>query len=162
MSGIRDGENRREQFARRWKIILGTARSYLAAGYRSLRPKESDIVIQMHYSAMLELEILPMSTSNALIQTRIDPAIKEEAAAVLDAIGLTISDAVRILLTRTAKEGALPFELTHNPAAYDAWFRAKVQEALEDIRPAVPDDTVKARFAKRRATARRKAEGREP
>jgi len=103
-----------------------------------------------------------MSSSNSLIQTRIDPEVKEQAAAVLENVGLTISDAVRILLTRTAKEGALPFELTHNQAAYDAWFRAKVQEALEDMRPAIPHDAVKTRFAKRRAAALRKAEGHEP
>jgi DNA-damage-inducible protein J len=98
------------------------------------------------------------STSNSLVQTRIDPAVKEQAATVLEAMGLTISDAVRILLTRTAKEGALPFELTHNSAAHDAWFHSKVQEALEDLRPAIPQDEVEARFAKRRATALRKAE----
>ena len=46
--------------------------------------------------------------ANALVQTRIDAAVKERAAAVLDNMGLTISDAVRILLTRVAKEGALP------------------------------------------------------
>lgn len=98
-----------------------------------------------------------MSSSNSLIQARIDPEVKEQAAAVLESVGLTISDAVRILLTRTAKEGALPFELTHNRAAYDDWFRAKVQEALADMRPAVPHDDVKARFAKRRTAALRKA-----
>lgn len=47
--------------------------------------------------------------ASALVQTRIDPAIKERAAAVLEELGMTVSDAVRILLTRTAKEGALPF-----------------------------------------------------
>jgi DNA-damage-inducible protein J len=98
------------------------------------------------------------STGNSLIQTRIDPAVKEQAAAVLEAMGLTISDAVRILLTRTAKEGCLPFELTHNAAAHDAWFCSKVQEALEDLRPPIPQDEVEARFAKRRAAALRKAE----
>lgn len=45
-----------------------------------------------------------------LVQTRIDPAIKEEAAAVLATIGLTVSDAVRLMLTRVAREKALPFE----------------------------------------------------
>jgi DNA-damage-inducible protein J len=94
--------------------------------------------------------VIAMST-NALVQTRIDPAVKERAAAVLDQLGMTVSDAVRILLTRTANEGALPFALTQNSAEYDAWFRAKVQEALEDLRPAIPHDEVKARFAKRRA-----------
>ena len=103
-----------------------------------------------------------MAGSNSLVQNRIDPEVKEQAAAVLENVGLTISDAVRILLTRTAKEGALPFELTHDREAYDAWFRAKVQEALEDMRPAVPHDEVKAGFAKRRAVALRKGGGRKP
>ncbi len=103
-----------------------------------------------------------MSTGNSLIQTRINPEVKEQAAAVLENVGLTISDAVRILLTRTAKEGALPFELIHDQAAYDAWFRAKVQEAIEDMRPPLPHDEVKTLFAKRRAAAVRKAERGEP
>lgn len=101
-----------------------------------------------------------MSSNNSLVQTRIDPEVKEQAAAVLERVGLTISDAVRILLTRTAKEGALPFELTRDQAAYDAWFRTKVQEALEDMRPAVSHDKVKSRFAERRSAALRKTEGR--
>ncbi|GAA0543443.1 DNA-damage-inducible protein J [Rhizomicrobium palustre] len=100
-----------------------------------------------------------MSSSNSLIQARIDPEVKEQAAAVLEGVGLTISDAVRILLTRTAKEGALPFELIHDKTAHDAWFKAKVREALEDMRPALPNDEVKARFVRRRAAALRKAEG---
>ena len=49
--------------------------------------------------------------SNQLVQTRIDGAIKEEAAVVLAAMGLTVSDAVRMLLTRVAQDKALPFEL---------------------------------------------------
>ena len=40
--------------------------------------------------------------SNALVQTRIDADVKEKATAVLENMGLTVSDAVRILLTRTA------------------------------------------------------------
>jgi DNA-damage-inducible protein J len=48
-------------------------------------------------------------TTNALVQTRIDKEIKEEAAHVLKAIGLTVSDAVRLLLTRIATEHAMPF-----------------------------------------------------
>lgn len=48
--------------------------------------------------------------ANALVQTRIDGAVKEEAAAVLAAMGLTVSDAVRLMLTRVAREKALPFE----------------------------------------------------
>lgn len=48
--------------------------------------------------------------ANALVQTRIDKAIKEQAAAALALAGLTVSDAVRLMLTRVAREGALPFE----------------------------------------------------
>ncbi len=94
--------------------------------------------------------------ASALVQTRIDPAVKERAAAVLGELGITVSDAVRILLTRTANEGALPFALVQNSAEHDAWFRAKVQEALDDMRPGVPHAKVKTRFAKRRAEALRK------
>ena len=48
--------------------------------------------------------------ANALVQARIDATVKEEAAAVLAAMGLTLSDAVRLLLTRVARENALPFD----------------------------------------------------
>ena len=48
--------------------------------------------------------------ANSLVQTRINSEIKEEAATVLRAIGLTVSDAVRLMLTRVAHEKALPFE----------------------------------------------------
>lgn len=96
--------------------------------------------------------------ANALIQTRIDAVVKEQAAEVLDSMGLTVSDAVRILLTRVAKEGALPVGLTADPVAHDAWFRAKVQEAIDDPRPAIPHDQVEAYFAKRRSTTLRRIE----
>ena len=45
-----------------------------------------------------------------LVQARIDGAIKQEASAVLAAMGLTVSDAVRLLLTKVAQDKALPFE----------------------------------------------------
>ena len=48
--------------------------------------------------------------ANALVQTRINGAVKDEAAAVLATMGLTVSDAVRIMLTRVAHDKALPFE----------------------------------------------------
>lgn len=48
--------------------------------------------------------------ANAVVRARVNEDIKEEAAAVLEAMGLTVSDAFRIMLTRIAKEKALPFE----------------------------------------------------
>lgn len=95
--------------------------------------------------------------ANALVQTRIDADVKDRATAVLENMGLTVSDAVRILLTRTANEGALPLELISNSEAHDAWFRSKVLQALADNRPDVADEEVEARFVERRAAALRKA-----
>lgn len=48
--------------------------------------------------------------ANQLVQARISADIKQEAAAVLEAMGLTVSDAVRLLLTKVAREHALPFD----------------------------------------------------
>lgn len=47
--------------------------------------------------------------ANDYVRARIDPAIKREAAAVLAGMGLTVSDACRMLLTRVAYERRLPF-----------------------------------------------------
>jgi len=49
-------------------------------------------------------------SANTVVRARIDEHIKEEAAAVLATMGLTVSDAFRIMLTRIAREKALPFE----------------------------------------------------
>ena len=49
--------------------------------------------------------------ATAFVRARIDEAIKDEAAEVLAEMGLTVSDVVRMTLTRVAKERALPFEL---------------------------------------------------
>jgi DNA-damage-inducible protein J len=48
--------------------------------------------------------------ANTVVRARIDEHIKEEAAVVLAAMGLTVSDAVRLLLTKVAREHALPFD----------------------------------------------------
>jgi DNA-damage-inducible protein J len=83
-----------------------------------------------------------MVTKTSMLHIRVNTQVKIEAAEKLARFGLTVSDAVRILLTRVAVEGALPVELTTDPTIYDAWFRAKVQEALQDTRPGIPHDQV--------------------
>ena len=50
-----------------------------------------------------------MST-NTVVRARIDEGIKKEATIVLSEIGLTVSDAFRMLLIRIAREKVLPFE----------------------------------------------------
>jgi DNA-damage-inducible protein J len=49
-------------------------------------------------------------TNNTVVRARIDAHVKEEAAAVLATIGLTVSDAFRLMMMRIAKDKALPFE----------------------------------------------------
>lgn len=70
--------------------------------------------------------------ANQLVQARIDGAIKEEAAAVLATMGLTVSDAVRLLLTRVAREHALPFD----PLVPNAVTVAAMKEARAGNLPA--------------------------
>ena len=47
---------------------------------------------------------------NSVVRARINGQIKVEAEAVLASIGLTVSDAFRMMMMRIAKEKALPFE----------------------------------------------------
>ncbi len=48
--------------------------------------------------------------ANSVVRARIDERIKEEAEAVLASIGLTASDAFRMMMIRIAREKSLPFE----------------------------------------------------
>ena len=64
--------------------------------------------------------------ANAVVRARIDEHIKEEAATVLATMGLTVSDAFRIMLTRVAREKALPFEpLVPNADTIEAMKQAR-------------------------------------
>lgn len=78
-----------------------------------------------------------------LVQVRIDEAVTEEAAAVLAAMGLTVSGALRLLLTKVAHEKALPFApLVPNAATIEAMREARrgnlpqfasVEDLLDDL-----------------------------
>lgn len=82
--------------------------------------------------------------NSSMIHVRVDDELKAAAANTLAGCGLSISDAVRILLTRVTAEGGLPAGLTADPEAHDAWFRARVHEALADNRPTIPHEQVMA------------------
>ena len=92
-------------------------------------------------------------SKSGLIQARIEEDIKEAATAVLRRVGLSISDVMRIVVTRTAKEGAVPPGLLVDEAAYDAWFKERVRKAMESTAPRIPNEDVSAHFAQRRAAA---------
>ena len=49
--------------------------------------------------------------SDTVIRARIDGRVKERAAKILADMGLSVSDAIRLLLIRVAAEKALPFEI---------------------------------------------------
>ncbi|MGO9517485.1 MAG: type II toxin-antitoxin system RelB/DinJ family antitoxin [Candidatus Korobacteraceae bacterium] len=46
-----------------------------------------------------------------MVHIRVDQKVKQKAAKTLEAMGISISDAVRMLLVRVAAEQALPFEV---------------------------------------------------
>jgi DNA-damage-inducible protein J len=52
--------------------------------------------------------------TNAVVRSRISADVKDKATAVLEKMGLTVSDVMRIVLTRVANENALPFDLQPN------------------------------------------------
>lgn len=52
-----------------------------------------------------------MSTADTYVRARIDASTKERAASALEAMGLSISDAIRLLMLRVADERRLPFEV---------------------------------------------------
>ncbi len=51
------------------------------------------------------------SPADAVVRARIDTATKERAAAALEAMGLSISDAIRLLMVRIAEEQRFPFDV---------------------------------------------------
>ena len=66
-------------------------------------------------------------TESSVVRARIDEPIKAEAAAVLATMGLTVSDAFRMMMIRIAREKALPFE----PLVPNAETVAAMREARE-------------------------------
>ena len=52
-----------------------------------------------------------MTTADTYVRARIDTKTKERASDALEAMGLTISDAIRLLMLRVADERRLPFDV---------------------------------------------------
>lgn len=66
-----------------------------------------------------------LMAATEMVHVRVDKRVKAQAAKTLSAMGLSVSDAVRVLLTRVAAEKALPFEVRVPNAAT----KAAMQEA---------------------------------
>jgi DNA-damage-inducible protein J len=74
---------------------------------------------------------------NTIVRARIDGQVKAEAAAVLASIGLTVSDAFRLLMIRIAKDKALPFEpLVPNAETIEAMKAARHGDLIKVGSPA--------------------------
>jgi DNA-damage-inducible protein J len=65
--------------------------------------------------------------ATAMIHVRVDEKMKARAEKALSAMGLSVSDAVRVLLTRVAVEKAIPFEVR----VPNATTRAAMKEARQ-------------------------------
>ena len=50
-------------------------------------------------------------SSNAVVRARIDSDTKARATEALHAMGLSVSDAIRLLLVRVAEERRMPFDV---------------------------------------------------
>ena len=72
-------------------------------------------------------------SANAVVRARIDERVRAEAAAVLDTMGLTVSDAFRMMMKRIAAEKALPF----SPLVPNAETIAAMEEHLHGPLPRV-------------------------
>ena len=71
--------------------------------------------------------------ATGMVHIRVDQKVKAKAAKTLATMGLTVSDAVRLLLTLIASEQALPFEVRvpnrETKAAIAAGERGEVSRA---------------------------------
>ncbi len=78
--------------------------------------------------------------TTTMIHVRVEERTKKEAAEALEAMGLSISDAVRVLLTRIAAEKQFPFTLR----APNAETRAAMEEArtISQVRFTTPDELI--------------------
>ena len=88
--------------------------------------------------------------TTATIQATVDATLKDQASAVLAEIGMTVEDAVRLLLTQVVEQQDLPVSLYRadpnipgSPpyheigegkrfASYDDWFRSEVEAGIRE------------------------------
>lgn len=80
-----------------------------------------------------------MAATTTMIHVRVDEKTKAQATKALTAMGLSISDAVRVLLMRVAAEKRLPFDIKV-PNAQTRAAMAEADELLRRARFATADE----------------------
>lgn len=70
----------------------------------------------------------------SIIRSRIDPEIKEQAIMILESMGLTLSEGIRMFLIQLIAQEALPFEVkSPKKITREAMTAAKNKKGLEKI-----------------------------
>lgn len=102
----------------------------------------------------------------AIVRSRIDISKKIEAEAILNTLGLSTSDAIRLFINQVIMEKGLPFKVKLSDEAseaHDEWFRKQVQEAVikaDDPETVfTPHDEVMKRFAKKKESVHSEKKG---
>lgn len=86
-----------------------------------------------------------MTARNSMLHVRVDEQTKHDATVALEAMGLSVSDAVRILLRRIVADQAFPLELkVPNAATRDAMAEADRMVAARKARFADADAMIEA------------------
>jgi DNA-damage-inducible protein J len=73
---------------------------------------------------------------NVVVRSSVSVEVKEQASAVLDNMGLSVSDVLRIVLTHVANEGKLPFELTPNELTQETLLKSARGEEVHQAKDA--------------------------
>lgn len=82
-----------------------------------------------------------MSATTTMVHVRVNEQVKTQASEALASMGLSVSDAVRVFLTRIAAEKQLPFALkVPNAETRDAMAEADAIAAAHSARFASADD----------------------
>lgn len=95
-------------------------------------------------------------TATDVVRSRISPELKQEAERVLGALGLTLSDGIRLFLRQVVNERAIPFEIrvpnaVTRAAVKDVRARAARFDNLEDMLDGVGKEATKPKARKRAA-----------
>lgn len=95
--------------------------------------------------------------AETVIRSRINSEVKQEAQALLEKFGLTMSEAIRLFLHQVVIEKGLPFQVKlpiDEAQAHDRWFRGQVEAALieadDKATKFIPHETVRSHWAEKK------------
>ena len=94
--------------------------------------------------------------TEGIVHVRIDETVRREASQALAEMGLSISDAVRMLLIRVAREKAMPFEV-RVPTAESARTLEELRRAIQEGLDSGPGENLDIETLIARGKARRRA-----